>query len=54
VREHARERQAKIDARRRTLDELTQLHLLDGEWYEVRLARLPTRTRGDAPLLMSS
>jgi hypothetical protein len=39
--EVARARQAKLDARRRIVDELTQLHLLDGEWYEVRLARLP-------------
>ncbi|HKQ16287.1 MAG TPA: hypothetical protein VJT80_22900 [Steroidobacteraceae bacterium] len=50
LRKRALECQAKIDARRRTLDEFTQLHLLDGEWYEVRLARLPTRARGDAQL----
>jgi ribosomal protein S19E (S16A) len=37
--------QAKIDARRRVLDELTQLHLLDGEWYEVRFARVPASVR---------
>jgi len=43
--ERARAQQAKIDARRRVLDELTQLHLLDGEWYEVRLARLPASVR---------
>jgi hypothetical protein len=42
-RENAAEEQAKIDARRRTLSELRQLHLLDGEWYEVQLARLPDR-----------
>jgi hypothetical protein len=47
-RESAADEQAKIDARRRTLDELTQLHLLDGEWYEVQLARLPARANSDA------
>ena len=47
--ERARARQAKIDARLRILDKFTQLHLLDGEWYEVRLAQLPASVNpGDA------
>jgi len=48
ARERAAEERAKADARRRTLDDLTQLHLLDGEWYEVQLARFPVRANADA------
>jgi hypothetical protein len=33
--------QAEIDLRRRVLDENTQLLLLAGEWFEVKVARLP-------------
>lgn len=32
---------AKIEARRRIIDERTQLHLLRGEWFEVRISPLP-------------
>jgi len=40
-RERAADHQAKVDARRRIIDDLTQLHLIDGEWYEIRFAPLP-------------
>jgi hypothetical protein len=33
--------QKEIEARRRVIDERTQLHLLCGEWFEVQLAPLP-------------
>jgi len=40
-RENARADEAEIHARRRIVDDLTQLHLIDGEWYEIRFAPLP-------------
>ena len=40
-REHAAEYEAEVQARRRVVDDLTQLHLIDGEWYEIRFAPLP-------------
>jgi len=48
--ERARARQVKIDAHVRILDELTQLHLLNGEWYEVRLAQVPVSPSPEAAL----
>lgn len=33
--------ETKAEARRRIIDDLTQLHLIDGEWYEIRFAPLP-------------
>lgn len=44
--ENARRAQAEIDARRRTLDDDTQLHCLDGIWFHVTVSVLPVeRTR---------
>jgi hypothetical protein len=44
--EKAKRAQAEIDARRRTLDNDTQLHRLDGIWYQVTVGVLPVaRTR---------
>jgi hypothetical protein len=40
-RARAREYEAKVHARCRIVDEATRLHLIDGEWYEVRYAPLP-------------
>lgn len=40
-RQSAREYDAEIQARRRIVDATTQLHLIDGEWYEVRFSPLP-------------
>jgi len=40
-RERARKHEAEIHARRRIVDDATQLHRIDGEWYEIRLAPLP-------------
>lgn len=41
-RERAREYEAADHARRRIIDDATQLHLIDGEWYEIRFSPLPT------------
>lgn len=41
-RERAREHEAKVNARKRIVDDVTQLHLIDDEWYEIRFAPLPT------------
>lgn len=44
--EKAKRVRAEIDARRRTLDKDTQLHLLDGIWFQVTVGVLPLeRTR---------
>jgi hypothetical protein len=40
-RERAAEHEAEVDARRRIVDDLTQLHLIDGEWYEIHFSALP-------------
>jgi hypothetical protein len=40
-RERAAEQEATMQRRRRIIDDLTQLHLIDGEWYEIRFASLP-------------
>jgi len=40
-RERAAAHEAKVHARRRIIDELAQLHLIDGEWYEIRFTPLP-------------
>ena len=37
----ARANAAETNARRRIIDDVTQLHLIDGEWYEIRFAPLP-------------
>jgi hypothetical protein len=41
-RERAAEDQAEVDARQRIIDDVTQLQLIDGEWYEIRFTPLPT------------
>jgi hypothetical protein len=40
-RERAREYEAEVHARRRIVDKVTELHLIEGEWYEIRFAPLP-------------
>jgi len=40
-RERAAAHEAEADARQRIIDHLTQLHLIEGEWYEIRFAPLP-------------
>lgn len=40
-RDRGREQEADLDNRRRIIDDATQLHLIDGEWYEIRFAPLP-------------
>jgi hypothetical protein len=43
---NAKRAQAEIEARRRTLDDGTQLHRLDGIWFQVSIGVLPApRTR---------
>jgi hypothetical protein len=41
----ARANAAETNARRRIIDDVTQLHLIDGEWYEIRFAPLPAGER---------
>jgi hypothetical protein len=40
-RQRAREYEAELHARKRIIDDTTQLHLIDGEWYEIAFAPLP-------------
>jgi hypothetical protein len=40
-RDGAAEHAAEVHARKRIIDDFTQLHLIDGEWYEIRFAPLP-------------
>jgi hypothetical protein len=46
VRRQAKRKQAEIDARRRILSPLEQLHRVDGLWYYVRLGRLSAPRKG--------
>jgi len=45
--ERRKREQAEIDSRRRTVDEQTQLHRLDGVWFRVEIASLPETVRID-------
>jgi len=39
--ERKKRQQAEIDSRRRTIDERTQVHRLNGVWFRVEVAALP-------------